>query len=40
LISSGVAANVMSSLWPVAFSNLGASSFRLAVIEPPAALRA
>lgn len=36
LISSGVAANVMSSLWPVAASNLGPSSFRLAVIEPPA----
>src|SRR5262245_44593582 len=36
LISSGVAANVMSSLWPVAFSKRGPSSFRLAVIEPPA----
>src|SRR5262245_3094012 len=36
LINSGVAANVMSSLWPVAFSNCGPISFRLAVIEPPA----
>ena len=36
MISSGVAANVMSSLCPVAFSKRGPSSFRLAVIEPPA----
>src|SRR6185369_1002315 len=36
LISSGVAAKVRSSLWPLAASNFGASSFRLAVIEPPA----
>src|ERR1044071_6024586 len=36
LISSGVAAKVMSTLWPVAFSKRGPSSFRLAVIEPPA----
>src|SRR5262245_65610107 len=35
-MSSGVAAKVMSSLWPVAASNLRPRSFRLAVIEPPA----